>query len=298
MNRIIIINKPKAFTSQDVVSKTKKILNVRKAGHIGTLDPLAEGVLPILLGDCTKLSKYLVEHNKTYIATLCLGKKTDTADAEGKVIEEKEVLEKDFNEENIKKVLNIFLGKQMQVPPMYSSVKINGKKLYEYARKGEIIEVPAREIEIFGIKLLNINFETKEIVFEVSCSKGTYIRVLCENIAEKLNTVGYMSALKRTVVGKFNLEEAVTFEELENYKTDDEFIYKHFIKMEELFKNEYKKINLTKRKEELFLNGVMLTFYLEDGIYNIYNAENKYLGLGILKDNLLKRDVILDNHSY
>ncbi len=214
MNRIIIINKPIGFTSQDVVSKTKKILNEKKAGHIGTLDPLAEGVLPVLLGDCTKLSKYLIEHDKTYIATVCLGKKTETGDSEGKVIEEKDVTKEYFNEENIKKVLNSFLGKQFQVPPMYSSIKVNGKKLYEYARKGEKVEVPEREIEIFDINLVCINFEKNEITFEVSCSKGTYIRVLCENIAERLNTVGYMTSLKRTLVSNFSLEDAVTFEEL------------------------------------------------------------------------------------
>lgn len=295
MNRIIIINKPIGFTSQDVVSKTKKILNEKKAGHIGTLDPLAEGVLPVLLGDCTKLSKYLIEHNKTYIATVCLGKKTETGDSEGKIIEEKNISEEDFNEENVKLVLKSFLGKQFQVPPMYSSIKVNGKKLYEYARKGEKVEVPKREIEIFDIKLMYINFETNEITFEVSCSKGTYIRVLCENVAEKLNTVGYMTSLKRTVVGKFSLENSVTFEELEIGKENEEFIDKYFIKSEKIFEDEYKKINLNKRKEELFLNGVMLTFELEDGLYNIYNFENKYLGLGLVKNKLLKRDVIIEN---
>ena len=295
MNRIIIINKPIGFTSQDVVSKTKKILNEKKAGHIGTLDPLAEGVLPVLLGDCTKLSKYLIEHDKTYIATVCLGKKTETGDSEGKIIEEKNISEEDFNEENVKLVLKSFLGKQFQVPPMYSSIKVNGKKLYEYARKGEKVEVPKREIEIYDVKLMYINFETNEITFEVSCSKGTYIRVLCENIAEKLNTVGYMTSLKRTVVGKFSLENSVTFEELEKGKENKEFIDKYFIKTEKIFEDEYKKINLNKRKEELFLNGVMLTFELEDGLYNVYNFENKYLGLGLVKNKLLKRDVIIDS---
>ena len=295
MNRIIIINKPIGFTSQDVVSKTKKILNEKKAGHIGTLDPLAEGVLPVLLGDCTKLSKYLIEHDKTYKATVYLGKKTETGDSEGKVIEEKDVSKEYFNEENIKKVLNSFLGKQLQIPPMYSSIKVNGKKLYEYARKGEKVEVPEREIEIFDINLVCVNFEKNEITFEVSCSKGTYIRVLCENIAERLNTVGYMTSLKRTLVSNFSLEDSVTFEELENGKENQEFIDKYFIKTEKIFENQYKKINLNKRKEELFLNGVMLTFELEDGLYNIYNFENKYLGLGIVKNNLLKRDVIIDN---
>ena len=292
MNGIIVINKPRDFTSQDVVSKTKKILNIKKAGHIGTLDPLAEGVLPVLLGDCTKLSKYLIDHDKTYIATLKLGEITDTGDLEGNIIEKKEVPEKSFLEENICNILKSFLGKQEQTPPMYSAIKVNGKKLYEYARNGEAVEIPKREIEIFDIELLKLDFENKEILFKVSCSKGTYIRTLCEDIAQRLGTLGYMKSLQRVIVGEFDIKNSVTFEELETNKNDIQFLEKNILKMEDVFKM-YPKISLNKRKKELFLNGVMLTFEKEEGIYNIYDFENKYIGLGIVKNNLLKRDVII-----
>lgn len=193
MNGILIVNKPQNFTSQDVVSKVKKILNEKKAGHTGTLDPLATGVLPVLLGNSTKLSKYLIEHDKVYVAKIKLGQRTDTGDIEGKVIEEKSVPE--ISIEKIKKALESFLGKGQQIPPMYSAIKINGKKLYEYARNGESVEVPPRNIEIYSIKLLEI--EEKQIKFEVSCSKGTYIRTLCENIAETLGTVRIYGRFKK-----------------------------------------------------------------------------------------------------
>lgn len=185
MNGIIIINKPEGFTSQDVVSKTKKILNQKKAGHTGTLDPLATGVLPVLLGNATKLSKYLIEHDKTYIAKIHLGEKTETGDSEGKIILEKNVPE--LSVSKIENTLNSFLGKQMQIPPMYSAIKVNGKKLYEYARKGETTEIPKRDIEVYSISLLSS--ENDEIEFKVSVSKGTYVRTLCEDIAEALGTV-------------------------------------------------------------------------------------------------------------
>lgn len=193
MNGILIVNKPQNFTSQDVVSKVKKILNEKKAGHTGTLDPLATGVLPVLLGNSTKLSKYLIEHDKVYVAKIKLGQRTDTGDIEGKVIEEKSVPE--ISVEKIKKALESFLGKGQQIPPMYSAIKINGKKLYEYARNGESVEVPPRNIEIYSMKLLEI--EEKQIKFEVSCSKGTYIRTLCENIAETLGTVRIYGGFKK-----------------------------------------------------------------------------------------------------
>lgn len=292
MEGIIIINKSRNFTSQDVVSKVKKILNVKKAGHTGTLDPMATGVLPILLGNYTKLSKYLIEHNKTYIATIKLGEKRETGDSEGKVIEKKEV---DFNllsNTNIKKVLNSFLGKQKQIPPMYSAIKVDGKKLYEYAREGKKVEVEPRNIEIYNINLLEINKTNCEIKFEVNCSKGTYIRVLCEDIAQKLNTVGYMINLNRILVDNFSIENAIDLETLENNKDNEEYLNSKIITMESLFER-LPKINLNKRKLELFLNGVMLNFENEEGLYNIYSYENKYIGTGIIKNNLLKRDIIL-----
>ncbi len=287
MQGILIINKPKGFTSQDVVSKVKKILNIKKAGHTGTLDPLATGVLPVLLGNYTKLSKYLIEHDKTYIAKVKLGKKSDTGDSEGNVVETQEVDLKNISEENVKNVLKSFLGKQKQIPPMYSAIKIDGKKLYEYAREGKKVDVEPRDIEIYDIKLLSIN--ELEVEFEVSCSKGTYIRSLCEDIAQKLGTIGYMSSLNRILVDRFSIEEAIDFETLEKMKDNVE---NKLITMEDVFSS-LDKIKLNNRKKELFLNGVMLTFPLNDGIYNIYDVEENYIGLGTVKNNLLKRDIII-----
>lgn len=287
MQGILIINKPQGYTSQDVVSKVKKILNIKKAGHTGTLDPMATGVLPVLLGEYTKLSKYLIEHDKTYVAKLKLGVKTITGDIEGEVIESKEFDKCILEKSNVEKVLNSFIGKQKQMPPMYSAIKVNGKKLYEYAREGKTVKVEPRDIELYDVKLISIVKD--EIEFEVSCSKGTYIRVVCEDIAKELGTIGTMSSLNRTVVDKFSIQDAITFEVLEEIKDS---IDSKLIKMEDVF-NEFPKLNLNKRKTELFLNGVMLTFEYDDGIYNVYDYESQYLGTGIVKDKLLKRDIVI-----
>lgn len=292
MNGILIINKPQNFTSQDVVSKVKKILNIKKAGHTGTLDPMATGVLPILLNDYTKLSKYLIEHDKTYVAKIALGKKTDTGDKEGKILESLEVNSKFLEKDYIEKILEKFLGKQFQTPPMYSAIKVNGKKLYEYAREGKEVKVEPREIEIYNIKLLEIDRKNLTIKFEVSCSKGTYIRVLCENIAEELQTVGHMESLTRTVVDKFKIENTITLEDLEKNKANSLFMEKNLIKMQEVFEN-LPNIDLPAKKERLFLNGVNLTYELDDGVYNVY-VNKKYLGLATVKNKLLKRDIIIN----
>ena len=201
---IILINKEKNCTSHDVVYKIKKVFG-EKVGHTGTLDPNATGILPILIGKGTKMSKYLINHDKIYTVTLKLGEKTDTADSEGNIIEEKTVKVDALKKENIMKVLKRFIGKQEQIPPIYSAIKVNGKKLYEYARSGENVEIKARKIEIYNINLIKIDSENKEIIFEVSCSKGTYIRSLCEDIAKELDTVGYMKELNRTKVGEFEI---------------------------------------------------------------------------------------------
>ena len=282
MNGIIIINKPLNCTSHDIVAKIKKI-SKNKVGHTGTLDPLATGVLPILIGKGTLCSKYLINHDKTYIATVQLGIKTTTADSEGEVIEKKNINKKILDEEYIQKKLDTFLGKQEQVPPMYSAIKINGKKLYEYARKGEKVEIEPRKIEIYSLELISINEADKQIEFRVSCSKGTYIRKLCENIAEKLGTVGYMKELKRTQVGEFKIEDAIAIEELEQKQT--------CITIEEYFRQN-KNINLNEKKLQLFLNGVQLTWPLPDGVYRIYSNEH-FIGIGTVKNNLLKRDIII-----
>ena len=283
MDGIIVINKEKVYTSHDVVAKLKKKLNISKVGHTGTLDPNATGVLPILIGKGTKFSKYLINHDKIYEVELELGKKTDTADIEGKVIEEKEVDEEYVNK-NLLQVLESFIGKQEQMPPMYSAIKKNGKKLYEYARAGEKVEIEARKIEIYKIDLNKYN---KNIIsFVVSCSKGTYIRSLCEDIAEKLNTVGYMKNLKRLQVGKFNIKDAVYIDDIDLKNVND-----HLITPEEILRG-IPCINLGEKKLKLFLNGVQLTANNIDGLYKIYVA-NKFIGTGTIKKGLLKRDIIL-----
>lgn len=282
MDGIIIINKPKNCTSHDIVRKAKKILN-EKVGHTGTLDPNATGVLPLLIGKGTQISKYIINHDKTYEAVLQLGEKTDTADIEGEVIETKPVDSKCLEAKFIEQTLKALEGEQEQVPPMYSAIKINGKKLYEYARNGEKVEIEPRKIEIYSLELININEANKQIEFRVSCSKGTYIRTLCENIAEKLGTVGYMKELKRTQVGEFKIEDAITIEELEQNQT--------CITIENYFRQN-KNINLNEKKLQLFLNGVQLTWPLPDGVYKVYSNEN-FIGIGTVKNNLLKRDIII-----
>lgn len=284
MDGIIIINKPKNYTSHDIVRKAKKLLN-EKVGHTGTLDPNATGVLPLLIGKGTLLSKYLIEHDKIYEAVLKLGEKTDTADGEGKVLESQNVEQSILKKENIERIFNNLEGKQEQIPPMYSAIKLNGKKLYEYARKGIEVEVKPRTIEIYKLELIKI--EDMEIIFRVSCSKGTYIRTLCEKIAEELGTIGYMKELKRIQVGEFNIKDSITIEELEN----QEIVSNKFITIEKYFSNS-ENIVLNERKLQLFLNGVQLTYELKDGIYKVYK-ENEFIGIGTVKNKLLKRDIIL-----
>ena len=285
MDGILIVNKPKEFTSHDIVHKVKKIVN-EKVGHTGTLDPNATGVLPLLIGKGTLISKYLINHDKVYEAVIKLGIKTDTLDGEGKVIEEKEINKESLNKTNIRKTFKQMLGKQEQVPPMYSAIKLNGKKLYEYARKGQKVELTPRVIEIYNMELKHI--ESDEITFLVACSKGTYIRSLCETIANKLDTVGYMKELKRIKVGEFKIEDAINLEKT----TMIEEIQKQIIPIEKFFENT-EKILLDDRNLRLLLNGVKLSVKKEDGVYRIYNNEKKFIGIATIEKNKLKRDVIL-----
>lgn len=282
---IILINKPKGYTSHDIVSIAKKVLN-EKVGHTGTLDPNATGVLPLLIGKGTKLSKYLINHDKEYVATIKLGEMTDTADSEGKIIKKEDVREEVFKEEIVNHIFKLFIGKQTQIPPMYSAIKLNGKKLYEYARNGIEVEVKPRNIEIYNIVLEKLDKENLEIMFRVNCSKGTYIRSLCEDIAKELGTVGYMKELQRTKVGDFLIEDCVSIEDLkENYKV----ILDKIMSFEKFLKNK-EKINVSKMN--LFLNGVKLDVDLIDGIYLIYN-NLKFIGTGVVVNKKLKRDIIL-----
>ena len=294
MDGIILINKEKGCTSHDVVNKVKHIFN-EKVGHTGTLDPNATGLLPILVGKGTKLSAYLINHDKEYEVTLKLGIKTDTADSEGKVINEQNVDNSMMQSEKIVKVLDSFIGKQMQTPPIYSAIKINGKKLYEYARKNIEVEIEPRQIEIFSIQLDEINEDEKIICFTVKCSKGTYVRSLCEDIAERLGTIGYMKELNRVKVGIFDIKNSIKIEELENNKDNEDFLKRNLISIEELFIKLYGENNtifLSDRKLNLFLNGVKLKYSLKNGDYRIYNEKNEFIGIGSIQNSQLKREII------
>lgn len=210
MDGILLVNKPSGMTSHDVVNKVRKVLHTKKVGHCGTLDPDATGVLVLCIGKATKALQFLTSEEKEYIATLSLGKATDTYDASGNIVEEKKFQGVDHVED----VLSSFLGKQKQIPPIYSAIKVNGKKLYEYARQNQEVEIKPREIEIKDIELLYQ--KDNEIQLRVLCSKGTYIRSLCVDIARKLGYPGHMSHLIRTQSGHFHIKECFSLMEIEN----------------------------------------------------------------------------------
>lgn len=207
---IIVIHKEKGYTSHDVVAKLRGILHMKKIGHTGTLDPDATGVLPVALGKGTKLVDLLTDKEKTYEAVLHLGITTDTQDMSGTVLEEKPV---NVTEEEVRQVLESFVGDQLQVPPMYSALKVNGKKLYELAREGKSVERKARPVSFYEITPLEIKLPLVKL--RVTCSKGTYIRTLCNDIGEKLGCGGCMEELLRSKVGSYSLDESHSFAEVE-----------------------------------------------------------------------------------
>jgi len=217
LDGILNIYKEKGFTSHDVVAVVRRIIGQKKVGHTGTLDPDAEGVLPVCLGKGTKLADYIMAKKKGYRAVLKLGVTTTTEDASGEVLEEKKV---DFDQEKIKEVIASFVGEIDQVPPMYSAIKVNGKKLYELAREGKEIERKSRTITIFDITIRTF-LPPDRIEMDVTCSKGTYIRTLCKDIGEKLGCGGHMESLLRTASGEFVLETAIKLEALKQLALEE-----------------------------------------------------------------------------
>ena len=220
MNGILLVNKKENWTSRDVVNRVGKILGTKKVGHTGTLDPLATGVLVLCIGSATKLNEILTSTYKEYEAEITLGLLTDTLDITGNYLKEEKV---NVNKEQILEALNKMTGKYVQEVPIYSAVKVNGRKLYEYARAGESVELPKREVDIKELELIgNIKYTDNKTIFNIRClvSKGTYIRALVNDIANSLNTIGVMSKLTRTKQGKFKLENCYKIEDIEsgNYK--------------------------------------------------------------------------------
>jgi tRNA pseudouridine55 synthase len=213
MDGILPLWKPKGLTSHDCVIKIRRLFNTKKVGHTGTLDPEVEGVLPICVGQATKIVPYLTDTKKTYIAEVRLGVATDTEDQTGKIVEEKAVVQMPSNEE-IDRALDAFRGEISQIPPMYSAVKVKGKKLYEYARANQTVERPKRKVTIHLIKQLQREVNVNSFWIKVVCSKGTYIRTLCVDIGKKLGYPAHMKALTRTATGSISQEECVTFDQM------------------------------------------------------------------------------------
>ena len=277
MDGIININKEKGFTSHDVVAKMRRILHTKKIGHTGTLDPDATGVLPVCVGKATRVCSLLENHDKTYRAVLLLGMETDTQDTSGKVLREREVT---ATEDEVRAVFEQFKGPQMQIPPMYSALKVNGKKLYEYAREGKVIEREPRPIEIFELEIEEINLP--EVRFTVSCSKGTYIRTLCNDIGEKLGCLGCMKSLSRIRVGNFLLEDALTLGELEEMR-DAGVLQSCFLTIEDIFAD-LPREQVDKQYDLLIHNGnrvrrEMFTTNPSDGKIRVYDSDGIFIGI-------------------
>ncbi len=275
MNGIINVNKPLGITSHDVVYRLRKILGIKKIGHTGTLDPDASGVLPMCIGKATKLAEYLTAKDKCYMAQLTLGAFTDTQDASGEIIQSFEV---NVTEEEIKNVIGGFIGEIMQIPPMYSAIKIDGKKLYELAREGKNIKREARCVTINSIEIKNIDLEKNIVDMLVSCSKGTYIRTLCNDIGKALGCGGYMSALERTKSGKFSIETAFTLEEIEKMVSESKFDF--MIPMDEAV-SEFKKIVLAERNAKRLKNGIKISVEgLKEGEkYRVFDEQGLFLAI-------------------
>ena len=249
MDGVINIYKERGFTSHDVVAVVRKTLNTKKAGHTGTLDPDAEGVLPVCVGQATKLADYIMAERKSYRAEITFGAETTTQDASGEVIEKYDFR---FDENALRNVLKEFIGPQRQLPPMYSAIKVNGKKLYELAREGKEIERKAREIEIYDIRIVDI-FPPYRVVIDVDCSKGTYIRTLCSDIGKKLGWGAYMSSLTRTASGRFLIEDAVKLDELKEIAKNGG-IDSVLITPDRALAD-YKRITVGKKAEKYLYNG-------------------------------------------
>lgn len=284
-NGIINIDKPQCITSHDVVDAIKKIFPDQKVGHTGTLDPLATGVLPICIGEATKLSDKLTSEIKAYSVKMLLGVETDTYDITGRIVFAS-VLDKD--EIYIKERIKRFVGKQQQYPPKYSAIKVEGKKLYQYAREDKDVEIKPREIEIYSIDNIKIDIESKEVAFDVVCSKGTYIRSLVNDIGKKIGCGATMTELRRTQTGSFKIEESIPLYDF--LKLDYLEMLDKVITIEEYFE-ENKKITLSDEELGKFLNGVKLEVQSSDQIVRVYN-KGKYIGLGTVESKELKRYII------
>lgn len=283
MNGIIVVNKPLGKTSHDIVYFMRRLTGIKKIGHTGTLDPMASGVLPICIGSATKAADMLTLSDKRYTAELALGMTTDTQDAEGEVLTECAV---NLTADEITDAIKSFEGDIEQVPPMYSAVKKDGKKLYELARKGIEVERKKRAVTIHEINIINIDLENYIVKIDVLCSKGTYIRTLCEDIGVKLGVGAYMNTLVRTKTGRFTIEESYTLDNLTKMK-EEGTLSDAVTPVDALFE-EYPKIALNEKQTRSITNGIRMSYSGTEGqSYRLYDNSGQFLCISKCEDGRL-----------
>ena len=277
MNGIVIVDKPQEWTSQDVTARLRRVFSTRRIGHGGTLDPMATGVLPVFVGRATRGVEFFEHAEKIYETTLRLGITTDTEDITGTVLSQREV---SVTQEQIEHVLTGFRGEIMQVPPMYSALKVNGQKLYELARKGKEVPREPRKITIHELTLLAV--EDGALRLRVHCSKGTYIRTLCKDIGEALGCGGCMEALRRVAAGEYTAEEAVPLMTLLESENPEQYLRP----VDTMFRS-YPQVTLTANQEKRCRNGNSFSVTLPEGTYRAYGENGEFLMLARVEDGMM-----------
>lgn len=299
MKGILLINKAQNMTSHDVVNIVRKKLNIKRVGHTGTLDPMVTGVLPICVGNATRVSEYIMQQGKKYSCTMKFGESTTTYDSYGETVNTSDKIL--FSKEEILETFEHFTGEISQQPPIFSAVKIKGKKLYSYARAGESIDIPTRKVTIYSLELISINDDS--VSFNIHCSKGTYVRSLVHDIGLHLNTYAYMDSLIRTDVGNFNINDSIPIETFKLLEIED--IEKKLRKVEDSLYN-LAKIRVDDDIISRLINGQKInlnsvTYDLEKNHNNCIDYDNIivlvkgiFIGIGKIKDNILKMERVLN----
>ena len=281
MDGIVIIDKPQGWTSQDVTARLRRVFATRRIGHGGTLDPMATGVLPVFVGRGTRGVEFFEHAGKTYETVLRLGLTTDTEDITGTVLTQMPV---QLTREDVEAVLPQFRGEIMQVPPMYSALKVNGQKLYDLARKGREVERQPRPITIHELTLLGM--EEADVRLRVRCSKGTYIRTLCKDIGAALGCGGCMAALRRTQAGEYDLSRAVSLEQLLEESEKGLDVARYLMPVESMFTN-HPALTLTPNQEKCVRNGAKFSTQQTPGTYRVYSADGEFLALCKSEDGVM-----------
>lgn len=277
MNGIVIVDKPQGWTSQDVTARLRRVFSTRRIGHGGTLDPMATGVLPVFVGRATRAVEFFEHAEKTYETVIRLGLTTDTQDISGKVLEEQEV---HISEEAFLGVLPRFRGEIMQIPPMYSALKVDGQKLYDLARKGKEVERKPRPITIYQLDASDFTGTTAKLT--VRCSKGTYIRTLCHDIGQALGCGGCMQSLRRICAGAYTTDEAVPLQELLEVAEPEQYLRP----VDSLFAG-YPALTLTAKQEARCRNGNAFSLRAADGTYRVYGTDDSFLALSRVESGVM-----------